>query len=248
MPSSLLRILKNWQSRIKRCLPASILGNKSTLDSKTQIMLDQLFDLVKQFGQETVVDNPEVPNEHNEEVIADATNTIGSGFQNVMAGGGFQNILDLFKGGGNNSGGIGGLLKNPMVTMMIGHFISKLVGKYKMSPSAASNVSNNLIPNVLNGLITRTNSTDPQHDAFDFNDLVGSLTGGNTPTSESTAGGFNFQDLLGKLTGGGNGAGSGGFDLQDIISQVTRGTQQNQEQQANSGGGLMDMIKGFFSR
>jgi len=213
-------------------------------------MLDQLFNLVKQFGQDTVVDNPEVPNEHNEEVIADATNTIGSGLQNVMAGGGFQNILDLFKGGGYNSGegGVGGLLKNPMVTMMIGHFISKLVGKYKMSPSAASNVSNDLIPNVLNGLITRTKSTDPKNDAFDFNDLVGSLTGGNTATSESAAGGFNFQDLLSKITGGNGGGNSGGFDLQDIISQVTKGTQQNQEQQASGGGGLMDMIKGFFSR
>jgi len=215
-------------------------------------MLDQLFNLVRQFGQKTVVENPEVPNEHNDDVIADATRTIGSGFQNVMAGGGFQNILDLFKGGGNNSGGsgTGGLLKNPMVTMMIGHFISKLVGKYKMSPSAASHVSNDLIPNVLNGLITRTKSTDPQHDAFDFNDLIGSLTGGNTATSESPGGGFNFQDLLSRISGGGSGSGdsNAGLDLQDIISQVTKGTQQNQEQQAGSGGGLMDMIKGFFSR
>ena len=218
-------------------------------------MLDQLFNLVRQFGQKTVVENPEVPNEHNDDVIADATRTIGSGFQNVLAGGGFQNILDLFKGGGNTTsnvggGGISGLLKNPMVTMMIGHFISKLVGKYKMSPSAASNVSNDLIPNVLNGLITRTKSTDPQHDAFDFNDLIGSLTGGNTATSESPGGGFNFQDLLSRVTGGGSASGdsNAGFDLQDIISQVTKGTQQNQEQQAGSGGGLMDMIKDFFSR
>ena len=64
-------------------------------------MLDQLFNLVKQFGQDTVIENPEIPNEQNEEVIADATKTIGSGFQNMMAGGGFESILDLFKGGGN---------------------------------------------------------------------------------------------------------------------------------------------------
>ncbi|MBM3415135.1 MAG: hypothetical protein FJY20_01550 [Bacteroidetes bacterium] len=64
-------------------------------------MLDQLFNIVKQFGQDTVVNNPEVPNEYNPEIMADATKTIASGFQNVRAGGGFQNILDLFKGGGN---------------------------------------------------------------------------------------------------------------------------------------------------
>jgi hypothetical protein len=109
-------------------------------------MLEQLLDLVKNFGQETVVDNPEIPNEQNHEVLADATKTITSGLQNVMAGGGLQNILDLFKG---NSGTSAGLLKNPMVSMMIGHFISKLVGKYNMSPSSASSVANNLIPNVL---------------------------------------------------------------------------------------------------
>lgn len=217
-------------------------------------MLDQLFNLVKQVGQDTVVNNPDVPNEENEHVMADATNTIASGFQNIMAGGGFQNILDLFKGGGNaennksSGSGIGGLLKSPIVSMMVGYFMNKLVSKYKMSPSAASNVSNNLIPNVLNGLISRTTSNDPENDAFDFNDLIGSLTGGKVATSESNSSGFNFQGLLNQLTGGGNNGEGGGFNLQDIISQVTRGTQQNQEQQANSSGGLMDLIKGFISK
>ena len=213
-------------------------------------MLDKLFDLVKQFGQDTVVKNPEVPNEYNDDIMADATKTIGSGFQNVMAGGGFQNILDLFKGGGSKtgSGGIGGLLKNPIVTMMVGYFISKLVGKYKMSPAAASNVSNKLIPNVLNGLVNRTASTAPEDDGFDFNDLIGSLTGGKVATSESNSGGFNFQSLLNKfLGGGGNGEESNG-DLQDIVSQVTWGALQNQWEQAGKGGGLMDLIRGFMSK
>lgn len=218
-------------------------------------MLDQLFDLVKQFGKDTVVENPEVPNEYNEDIITDATKTIGSGFQNIMAGGGFQDILNLFKGGGNSSssgGGIGGLLKNPIVTMMIGYFINKLISKYKMSPSSASSVSNNLIPSVLNGLISKTTSDDPQNDAFDFNDLIGSLTGGNVPTSESSSGGFNFQNLLKQLTGGGasnsgSSDGGGGFNIQDIISLVTNGAQQNQAQQTESGGGgLLDLIKGFI--
>ncbi len=212
-------------------------------------MLDQLINVVKQFGRDTVVENPEVPNEYNEEVMADATKTIASGFQNVMAGGGFQNILDLFKGGGNSSGGgIAGLLKNPMVTMMIGYFISKLVNKYKMSPAAASSVANKLIPGTLQDLVTRTASNAPENDAFDFNDLIGSLTGGNVPTSLSSGGGFDFQGLLNQLTGNNGSGGAGnGFDLQDIISRVTRGAQQNQEQQT-SGGGLLDMIRGFMSR
>ncbi|HMT72828.1 MAG TPA: hypothetical protein PKA77_02050 [Chitinophagaceae bacterium] len=211
-------------------------------------MLDQIFNIVKQFGQDTVVDNPDVPNEHNNEVLADATKTITSGFQNVLAGGGFQNILDLFKGGGSNAGsggGISGLLKNPMVTMMVGYFISKLVGKYKMAPASASNVANSLIPNALNGIINQTN--DPNNAGFTLDGLIGSLTGGQQEASGS--GGFSLQNLLEQFTGGGNadagGNSGGGFDLQDIIGGLTQKAQGSFENQSG-GGGLMDLIKGFI--
>lgn len=215
-------------------------------------MLDQLFNIVKQFGQDTVVDNPEVPNEYNQEVMADATTTIASGFQNIMAGGGFQNILDLFKGGGNagagNPGGVGGLLKNPIVTMMVGYFISKLVSKYKMSPASASNIANNLIPNSINDLIQQTN--DPGNEKATLDNLVGSLVGrGAEPEKEEqpAGGGFSLQNLLEQFTGGGNAGSSGGFDIQDIIGNLTKKAQNNfQDQQSGGGGGLMDLIKGFI--
>lgn len=212
-------------------------------------MLEKIIELVKQFGQDSVIKNPDVPNEYNNDVLADATKTIGSGFQNILAGGGLRNILDLFRGGANKSagGGIGGLLKNPIVSMMVGYFMTKLMGKYKMSPAAASNVSNQLIPNVLNGLINRTASSDPKDDAFDLNDLIGSLTGGKVPTSESNSGGFNFQDLLNKLIGRNkNDEQQEDGDMEDAIGQVTRGAQENQGEQASKGGGLMDLIKGFL--
>ncbi|MFC0774627.1 hypothetical protein [Terrimonas alba] len=211
-------------------------------------MLEQISELVKQFGQDAVVNNPDVPNEVNNAVLAEATNTITGGMQNMLAGGGLQDVISMFTGGRgvtqpSTQGGMAGLLKNPMVVMMIGHLISKLVSKFNMSPSQASNISNNLIPNVLNGLITRTNSNNPADDSFDFNDLIGSLTGGNTPTAES-GGGFNFQGLLEQLA---KSSGNGGFNLQDIVNQVTRGAQQNQVQQARSGRGFAELIKGFFS-
>jgi hypothetical protein len=215
-------------------------------------MLDQLFNIVKQFGQDTVVNNPEVPNEQNQEVMADATKTIASGFQNVMAGGGFQNILDLFKGGGNTNtsntkagGGIGGLLKNPIVTMMIGYFISKLVSKYKMAPASASNVANNLIPNSINDLIQKTN--DPNNPNATLDNLIGSLTGKGEAQPADNGGGGMLQNLLDNFTGGGNGnGGGGGFDLQDIIGNLTKKSQNSFQDQQSGGGGLMDLIKGFI--
>ena len=39
-------------------------------------MLEELFNLVKGASTETVVNNPDVPNEHNNAVIAEATNTV----------------------------------------------------------------------------------------------------------------------------------------------------------------------------
>ncbi|MBL7741261.1 MAG: hypothetical protein JNK14_18705 [Chitinophagaceae bacterium] len=210
-------------------------------------MLEQISELVKYYGQNAVVNNPDIPSEDNNAVMAEATKTITSGMQNMLAGGGLQDIISMFTGGGASGGqsnGIAGLLKNPMVMMMVGHLISKLTGKFNMSPSQASQVSNNLVPNVLKDLVTRTNSNAPQDDAFDLNDLIGSLTGGNTKAS---AGGFNFQDLLGQLTGGSGGNSGGGVDLQDIISQVTRSAQENRAKQTQGGGGIADLIKGFFN-
>ena len=218
-------------------------------------MLEQIAALVKQFGKDTVINNPDIPNDVNNDVLAEATHTITGGMQNMLAGGGFQDIISMFTGGGSNQSngksGIGGILKNPIVLMMVGHFISKLVSKFKMSPEKASSVSNALIPNVVSDLVNRTKDTSPANDSFDLNSLIGSLTGGNVATSESGGGGFNFQNLIKQFTGGNDsnsGAGGGGFDLQDIISRVTNGAQQNQSQQSGGGGGLFDLIKGFISK
>ena len=214
-------------------------------------MLEQLFDLVKGIGQKTVVENPEVPNEYNNDVMAEATSTVAGGLKNVMAGGGLENIINLFQQGGQQSsgGGVRNLLKNPMVTMMVGHLISKLTGKYNMSPASASNVATNLVPNVLDNLIQKTQ--DPNNSSFTLDKLIGSLTGGgsddNIPQQD---GGFKFQDLISNFTGGGNNggnSGNGGFDLQDIISKVTDKARNNIGNQGQSGsGGLFDLIKGFI--
>lgn len=216
-------------------------------------MLEQLFDLVKQFSGNAVVNNPEVPNDKNNAVVAEATNTIAGGLQNMLSGGGLQSILSLFQGGGSNAGGgsssgISGIMKNPIVSMMIGHFISKLTGKFGMNSGQASNIANDVIPNALSGLISKTN--DPNDNSFDLNGLISSLTGGNTPVATSGAasgggGGFDFNSLIGKVVSDKDG--DGDTDFQDIIKSVTGGAQKQQESQAQSGGGgIMDMLKGLI--
>ncbi len=209
-------------------------------------MLEELFNLVKGSATETVVNNPDVPNEHNSAVIAEATNTVASGLRNMVAGGGLQNILSLFSGGQQQNGK--GLLSNPIVNMMIGHFTSKLSSKFGLNGNQAGNVANNLIPNVISSLINKTN--DPNDSSFSIEGLLNSITGGQSvqvAQEQQSAGnaGFNFQDLISQFTNSGqSGGSSGGGGLMDIVSKLAGGAQA--QQQKNGGGGLMDMIQGFL--
>ncbi len=55
-------------------------------------MLEQLLNLVKEQAGNAVVNNPAVPNEHNDGVIAEATSSITGGLQQELANGGLQNV------------------------------------------------------------------------------------------------------------------------------------------------------------
>jgi len=206
-------------------------------------MLEELFNLVKNSAGVTVINNPDVPNEHNNEVVAEATNTIASGLRNMVAGGGLENILSLFNSQGQQGNGLGG---NPVVKMMIGHFAGKLMSKYNMGNKQASNVAQSLIPDVMSNLISKTN--DPDNSSFSIDSLLNSITGGQITQvvqEQQSSGnkGFNFQDLIGQFTGGGQ-QGRAGNGLMDIISRLAGGARE--QQQKNGGGGLMDLIKGFM--
>lgn len=209
-------------------------------------MLEELFNLVKGTADESVVNNPDVPNEHNDAVVAEATNTVASGLRNMVAGGGLQSIVSLFNNKGGDQSSDKGLLSNPIVNMMIGHFAGKLMSKFNLGGNQANGVASSLIPSVISNLISKTN--DPNNSNFSLEGLLNSITGGKTTEvvqeqQSSGNSGFNFQDLIGQFTGGGGQSGGGG-GIMDIVSKLAGGA-QNQQQQ-NGGGGLMDLIKGFI--
>ncbi len=200
-------------------------------------MLKELFDLVRGQAKESVVDNPDVPNEHNDAVVAEATNSIASGLRNVVAGGGIQSLLSMF-GGGNSSKQ--GLLSNPIVSMIMGSFAGKLMNKFGLNNNQANSLSGNLIPNVLGSLINKTN--DSGDSGFSLEKLIGSITGSDSASgSNEQSSGGGLGDMLKQLTGGGQTSADGG--IMDIVKQLAGGAQQ--QQQRNGGGGLLDLIKGF---
>lgn len=205
-------------------------------------MLEELFNLVKSVAGDSVINNADVPNEKNNDVVAEATNTVASGLRNIVAGGGLQNLVSLLKGSNNNQANSSnnGLMSNPIVNMMVGHLAGKLMSKYNLGSSQANSVSSSLIPNIINGLVHKTN--DPNNSTFSLDSLLNSITGGKVAevTSQAApAGGGGLSDLLGGLAGG-----SGGSGLMDIVSKLAGGAQE--QQQKNGGGGLMDLIKGFI--
>jgi hypothetical protein len=203
-------------------------------------MLEQLFNLVREQSTEVVVNNPQIPNEYNEDVMADATETVFSGLQNTAAGGGLQNILSMFKQQGSQGGGngIAGLLSNPIVSTLISQFAGKLTGKYNVNSNQAAGIAGQLIPSILGNLVQRTN--DPNNSSFDLNGILGALAGGGN----KSGGGFDIGSLVSKVSSlGGDVDGDGDADMQDMIARFTQGAQQNQGQ---GGGGVLDLIKGFM--
>jgi hypothetical protein len=204
-------------------------------------MLDQLVNLVKQFGQKDVVENQDVPNEHNEGVMQEATKSIAGGLQNALAGGGLQNILGLFGGGGSKSG----LMSNPLVQGIIGSFAGKLLGRFGLNPQMASGIAGSLIPNVLNGLINKAN--DPNDKSVDIGGILNSLTGGQASQTAGGQGGFDIGSLISQFTGGGQGQAGGGGGLQDIIGKLAGGALQERQSQEQQGG-LLSIIGNLFGK
>lgn len=190
-------------------------------------MLEQLMNLITQSGQQQVVNNPAIPNEHNNEVLGEAGSSIMSGLQQAIAGGGLSQVMKMF-GQGGSGGGLASLMSNPVVQNIIAQFSGKLSGQYNVDPNQAQQVSSNLIPQVLQGLAGKV--SDPNDSSIDINSVMQSLTGGQT-------GGIDFSSILAKFQGGGDVDGDGDTDLKDIMAKLSGGGQ---------GGGIMDMVKGFM--
>ena len=198
-------------------------------------MLQELFNLLKEHGQDSVINNPLVPNEKNDAVIADATHSVADGLQSELAGGGLQNLISLFSGGANTGTS---LMNNPIVSKIVDSFTNKLTTNHGLTGEQANGIAGNLIPSAINSLINRTN--DNSNNQFSLNGIISSLTGG-----AGNSGGFDLGGLISHISGGGSQnsglATNGEGGISGILQQITSGAKQEQ-----NSGGIMDMIKGLI--
>jgi uncharacterized protein YidB (DUF937 family) len=185
-------------------------------------MLDNLINLVREQAGSSIINNPAVPNEKNEQVIAETSSSITGGLQSMIASGGIKDVLKLFGSGGDQASS-----GNPVVQNLSGNVIQQLMSKFGFDQQAASGIAGNLVPDVLKKLVNKTN--DPNDSSFDIQVIFNHLSGGKTQNT-------NVQGLLGKLDRDGD----GDTDMQDIMAMFGNGGGQ--------GGGLMDSVKGLFGR
>jgi uncharacterized protein YidB (DUF937 family) len=183
-------------------------------------MFDQLVNLVKQHAGSAIVNNPAIPNERNDEAINEASSSIAGGLQNMFSGGKVQDILKMFSGNQD-------VANSPVTNNISGGVVENLMSKFGLDRNAASGVANDLVPNVMQNLVQKTN--DPNDSSFDIQGIFNNLSGGSTS-------GFNVQGLLNKFKGAGlDQDGDGDTDLQDLTKMVSGG-----------GGGIFDKVKGMF--
>ncbi|MCU0388146.1 MAG: hypothetical protein MUE71_06025 [Chitinophagaceae bacterium] len=193
-------------------------------------MLDQLLAMVKDIGQEQVVNNSLIPNEQNETVMAAASETILSSFQQAIASGRGDELLGMFQS--NSSAEI---MANPLAQEIQDGFVANAQQKLGLNSNVIKGLAVTMIPIIISKLVKKTNSTAEADSAFNIQGLLGDLTGGG-----AQQGGLDIGSLIGQFTGGNQ---QGGGGIGGILQNLVGGQQ--------SGGGqdmIGNLIKGFFGK
>ncbi|HPH23338.1 MAG TPA: DUF937 domain-containing protein [Chitinophagaceae bacterium] len=167
-------------------------------------MFDNLLALVQQHAGDAIIKNDAIPNERNDEAVQLASSSIFDTLKNSVGNGNVGDIVNMFTNNNNGS-------NNAMAGIMQNDLVQNLMHKFGIDANAAGGIAQNLIPTVLNNLVSKTN--DPNDSSFDLQDIVSKVGGGN----------LDIQSIIGNFTG--------------------NSTAENGK---NSGGGIMDSLKGLF--
>ena len=181
-------------------------------------MLENLFNLVKQQAGDTIINNPAIPDQKNDEAVQAAGSSIEETLKNALAGGQLNDVMRLFANGQATAG-------QPVVQQATGSFMEKLQTQFGLNGSQAAGIANNLIPNVMNQLAQKT--ANPADNSFNVQQIFNQLSGGKTS-------GMNIQGMLNKLKGGLDSDHDGDVDLQDLKAMFS------------GGGSMVDKLKGFL--
>jgi len=163
-------------------------------------MFEQLTQLIQQSGLQSVINNPEVPNEHNDAVIAEAQNSILSTFGQLNANGETQQVNEALASA-----------DHPVTQNIQQNFAGNIMEKFGINSATATSIAATLIPTVLNA-IKGGGGASGASGGFNIQDILSSL-GGN-----SGFGSGNIQSSINSIGGklGLDKDGDGDVDLNDV--------------------------------
>ncbi|MEL1255465.1 hypothetical protein AAEO57_16865 [Flavobacterium sp. DGU38] len=137
-------------------------------------MLEQLTQLVQQFGGDAVVKNSAIPNDQNENVMNETSSSIFSGLQKIASEGGGEQLAALFKGNSIDN-------SNPVVQQLSQQLSGNLGEKFGLSSETSSGVAGSMIPQILNSLVNK--AKDPNDGSFQISDIINAVTGNSGQAS-----------------------------------------------------------------
>jgi len=146
-------------------------------------MLENLNELVRENVQDSVVNNTDIPNEHNEAVIQAASGSIFDTLKDQLTSGNIGALTDIFNG--NKAEG------TQVAEQASGSFIDKLSG-LGINADTAKSLASSIIPGLIAKFTQKTN--DPNDSSFNLKDVLGSLGGSD--------GKFDVSDVIGMFNGG----------------------------------------------
>jgi hypothetical protein len=196
-------------------------------------MLEQLMGLIKDHSQEAIVNNPAIPNEHNESAMQTILSSVVGGLANQGQSGNSSGLWGLLSGKNSN------LSSNPIMSGIASSAVGSLMEKFGLDKTAAGGIVSSVLPSIMGSLINKTN--DPNDSSFDLSSIMGAVMGGG---GQQQGGGM-LGNVLGSVLGGGQQqAQQQGGGVMDVLGSVLGGGQQQQPQQ--QGGGIMDMLNVFL--
>ena len=200
--------------------------------------------LIQEHSQEAVVKNPEVPNQHNDDVMQTMLGSIMGGMQHEAQSGNVGGLMGLLSGKSVDPNHSSSLMSHPIVAGIAGKAINSIMEKFGMSNSAASGIVASVLPGVIGSLINKTrNSSDG---SIDFNSILGNLMGGQQGGNagvQAGGSGFDFNQI-------GYALADGKLDMNDLmrVGGSLMGGDGNANQQQGGGMDLGGMLSGLFGK
>ncbi len=166
--------------------------------------------------------NKDVPDQYNNAVQEEVTNTIETTLAGLLKKGKTNDVVAFFgSAASNQSVGISG---NPIATQISNNIVKALGEKFKLPPAVSSAIASALLPKVLGQFSKQV--ADPKDKSIDMNSVIGTLLGSGKSGRSKTSGGIDFNSILGNILSGGSsksGSKGGGINFGGILGSILGG-------------------------